>query len=161
MFATPRRLNCRLGGEVHARRKVWRARKLTIQTRNEMYEQPSMPRPPEIKVGAEDTISHQGSVQASHTLREQRSNKRDKVLLPSNASPPAQTPQGQPCLTGVGNNPLTIPKHSRRAVSRMPKARRSRSSLIRCAGCATLPLLYIKPLSRLRRHLPFQVNLTS
>ena len=77
------------------------------------------------------------SVKASHTLREQRSNKRDKVPPPSNASPPAQTPQGQPCLTGVGNNPLTIKKPSQRAVSRMPKARRSRLSLTRCAGCAT------------------------
>ena len=44
-----------------------------------------------------------------------------------------------PCSTGVGNNPLTIPEHSRRAVSRMPKARRSRLSLTRCAGCATFP----------------------
>ena len=77
------------------------------------------------------------SVKASHTLREQRSNKRDKVPPPSNASPPAQTPQGQPCLTGVGNNPLTIKKPSQRAVSRMPKARRSRLSLTRCAGWAT------------------------
>ena len=38
MFAAPRRLNCRLGGEVHARRKVWRARKVAIPTRYEMYE---------------------------------------------------------------------------------------------------------------------------
>ena len=94
------------------------------------------------------------SVQASFTLGEQQNNNRSKVPLTVNASPPAQASQGQPCLTGVGNNPLTIPKHSRRAVSRMPKARRSRSSLIRCAGCATLPLLYIKHLSRLRRQLP-------
>ena len=57
-----------------------------------------------------------------------------------NASPPAQTPQGQPCLTGVGNNPLTIKKPSQRTVSRMPKARRSRLSLTRCAGWATFPL---------------------
>ena len=62
---------------------------------------------------------------------------RSKTPLPSNALPPAQTPQGQPCLTGVGNNPLTIPKPSQRAVSRMPKARRSRLSLTRCAGWAT------------------------
>ena len=45
-----------------------------------------------------------------------------------------------PCLTGVGNNPLTITKPSRRAVSRMPKARRSRLSLTRRVGWATLPL---------------------
>ena len=45
-----------------------------------------------------------------------------------------------PCSTGVGNNPLTIPEHSRRAVSRMPKARRSRLSLTRCAGWATFPV---------------------
>ena len=37
MFATPRRLNCRFGGEVHARRKVGRARKQAIPTRYEMY----------------------------------------------------------------------------------------------------------------------------
>ena len=49
-----------------------------------------------------------------------------------------QTPQGQPCLTGVGNNPLTVTKHGQRAASRMPKARRSRLSLTRRAGCATL-----------------------
>ena len=66
-----------------------------------------------------------------------KNNNRSKAPLPSNASPPAQTPQGQPCLTGVGNNPLTIPKHSRRTVSRMPNARRSRLSLTRRAGCAT------------------------
>ena len=59
--------------------------------------------------------------------------------MTANVSPPTQTPQGQPCSTGVGNNPLTIPEHSQRAVSRMPKARRSRLSLTRCAGCATLP----------------------
>ena len=45
-----------------------------------------------------------------------------------------------PCLTGVGNNPLTITKPSQRAVSRMPKARRSRLSLTRGAGWATFPL---------------------
>ena len=56
------------------------------------------------------------------------------------ASPPTQTPQGQPCLTGVGNNPLTIRQPSQRAVSRMPKARRSRLSLTRCAGWATFLL---------------------
>ena len=59
------------------------------------------------------------------------------------ASPPTQTPQGQPCLTGVGNNPLTITKPSRRAVSRVPKARRSRLSLTRCAGGATLLRKYL------------------
>ena len=79
------------------------------------------------------------SVQASHTLREQQGNSRGKFPLPSSVSPPAQTPQGQPCSTGVGNNPLTITEHSQRAVTRMPKARRSRLSLTRCAGCATLP----------------------
>ena len=62
---------------------------------------------------------------------------RGKSPLLANASSPTQTPQGQPCLTGVGNNPLTIKKPSRRAVSRMPKARRSRLSLTRCAGWAT------------------------
>ncbi len=62
---------------------------------------------------------------------------RGKSPLLANASSPTQTPQGQPCLTGVGNNPLTIPKPSQRAVSRMPKARRSRLSLTRCAGWAT------------------------
>ena len=104
-----------------------------------MYERPSMPRPPYIRVGAEAIISPRGSAFASSTLREQQSDMRGKVSLPANASPPTQAPTGQPCLTGVGNNPLTIPEHSRRAVSRMPKARRSRLSLTRCAGCATLP----------------------
>ena len=85
MFATPRRLRCRLGGEVHARRKVWRARKLTIQTRNWLYERPSMPRPPYIKVGAEDAISPRGSVFASSTLREQQGNSRGKTPLLANA----------------------------------------------------------------------------
>ena len=28
--------------------------------------------------------------------------------MTANVSPPTQTPQGQPCLTGVGNNPSTI-----------------------------------------------------
>ena len=79
------------------------------------------------------------SVQASLTLGEQQNNNRSKVPLTINASPPAQTPQGQPCLTGVGNNPLTVTKHGQRASSRMPKARRSRLSLTRRAGCATLP----------------------
>ena len=68
---------------------------------------------------------------------------RSKAPLPSNALPPAQTPQGQPCLTGVGNNPLIVIKPSRRAVSRMPKARRSRLSLTRCAGGATLLRKYL------------------
>ena len=79
------------------------------------------------------------SVFAFSTLREQYNNNRGTAPLHSNASPPAQTPQGQPCLTGVGNNPLTITKPSQRAVSRMPKARRSRLSLTRCAGWATFP----------------------
>ena len=61
------------------------------------------------------------------------------IIKRMNAPPPTQTPQGQPCLTGVGNNPLTVTKHSQRAASRMPKARRSRLSLTRRAGCATLP----------------------
>ena len=104
-----------------------------------MYERPSMPRPPYIRVGAEAIISPRGSVFASSTLREQQSDMRSKVSLPSNAPPPTQAPTGQPCSTGVGNNPLTIPEHSQRAVSRMPKARRSRLSLTRCAGCATFP----------------------
>ena len=80
------------------------------------------------------------SVFAFSTLREQQNNNRGKVPLPADAPPPTQTPTGQPCLTGVGNNPLTIPEHSRRAVSRMPKARRSRLSLTRCADWAALPL---------------------
>ena len=150
MFATPRRLNCRLGGKVHARRKVWRARKLAVPTRNHMYEQPSMPRPPYIKVGAEVAISTRASVFAFSTLRKQQNNNRSTAPLPSNDSPPAQTPQGQPCSAGVGNNPLTIPKHSRRAVSRMPKARRSRLSLTRCAGCAILPLYPSASLQRIQ-----------
>ena len=79
------------------------------------------------------------SVFAFSTLRELQNDNRSTAQLPSNASPPTQTPQGQPCLTGVGNNPLTIPKPSRRAVSRMPKARRSRLSLTRRAGWATFP----------------------
>ena len=90
-------------------------------------------------MGAEWAIRQQGSVQASLTLRKQRKNNRGKVPLPTDAPPPTQTPTGQPCSTGVGNNPLTIKKPSQRAVSRMPKARRSRLSLTRCAGCATLP----------------------
>ena len=76
------------------------------------------------------------SVQASLTLGEQQNNNRSKVPLTVNASPPTQTPQGQPCLTGVGNNPLSVIKPSQRAVSRMPKARRSRLSLTRRAGWA-------------------------
>ena len=148
MFATPRRLNCRLGGEVHARRKVWRARKLAVPTRYEMYEQPSTPRPPYIKVGAEGAISPRGSMFASSTLREQQSNMRSKVSLLANASSSTQTPQGQPCSTEVGNNPLTIPEHSRRAVSRMPKARRSRLSLTRCAGWATFAACITQKLHR-------------
>ena len=61
------------------------------------------------------------------------------IIKRMNAPPPTQPPQGQPCLTGVGNNPLTVTEHGQRAASRMPKARRSRLSLTRRAGCATLP----------------------
>ena len=139
MFAAPRRLRWKLGGEVHARRKVGRARKHAILPRNKLYERPSMPRPPYIRVGAGEAISPRGSIFASSTLREPQNDKRSKVSLPANASSSTQAPQGQPCLTGVGNNPLTIPEHSQRTVSRMPKARRSRLSLTRCAGCATFP----------------------
>ena len=89
-------------------------------------------------MGAEGAISHRGSIFASSTLREQQNNSRGKIPLPVSAPPPTQTPQGQPCLTGVGNNPLIVINHSQRTVSRMPKARRSRLSLTRCAGCATL-----------------------
>ena len=86
---------------------------------------------------------------ATSTLRKQQNDNRSKIPLPAKASPPAQTPQGQPCSTGVGNNPLTIPEHSQRAVSRMPKARRSRLSLTRCAGCAILPLyIFTLPITK-------------
>ena len=64
-----------------------------------------------------------------------RSESRKAISTQSSAV--SQTSTGQPCLTGVGNNPLTITKPSQRAVSRMPKARRSRLSLIRRAGWAT------------------------
>ena len=37
------------------------------------------------------------------------------IIKRMNAPPPTQTPQGQPCLTGVGNNPLTVTKHSQHA----------------------------------------------
>ena len=92
-------------------------------------------------MGAEVIISPRGSVFASSTLREQHSCNRSKLPTGHIA---AQTPQGQPCSTGVGNNPLTITKPSQCTVSRMPKARRSRLSLTRRAGWATLPLLCIK-----------------
>ena len=95
-----------------------------------------------------------------------KNNSRSKAPLPSNALPPAQTPMGQPCLTGVGNNPLIVIKHHQCTVSRMPKARRSRLSLTRCAGGATLlristsvALNHRKPLRRLQRQPPFQMNL--
>ena len=101
-------------------------------------------------MGAEVIISPRGSVFASSTLREQYNNNRGKASLTANVSPPTQTPQGQPCLTGVGNNPLTITKPSRRAVSRMPKARRSRLSLTRCAGWATS----LPPIHVFHAHLP-------
>ena len=44
-----------------------------------------MPRPPYIKVGAEDAISPRGSVFASSTLREQQGNSRGKTPLLANA----------------------------------------------------------------------------
>ncbi len=50
-----------------------------------MYSIPSMPRPPYIKVGAEDAISPRGSVFASSTLREQQGNSRGKTPLLANA----------------------------------------------------------------------------
>ena len=74
-----------------------------------MYEQPSMPRPPYIKVGAEDAISHRGSVFASSTLREQQNNNRSTAPLHSNAAPPAQTPQGQPLFDRGWQQPLDHP----------------------------------------------------
>ena len=83
------------------------------------------------------------SVFAFSTLREQQNNNRSNAPLPSSASPPAQTPTGQPCLTGVGNNPLIVIKHHQCAVSRMPQARRSRLSLTRCAGGAALLRKYL------------------
>ena len=105
-----------------------------------MYSIPSMPRPPYIKVGAEAIISPRGSVFASSTLREQQYNKRAKLGCHPMLRRQPKLRKVNPCLTGVGNNPLTITKPSRRAVSRMPKARRSRLSLTRCAGWATFPL---------------------
>ena len=62
-----------------------------------------------------------------------------KFRCPPMLRRPPKLQRVNPCSTGVGNNPLTIPEHSRRAVSRMPKARRSRLSLTRCAICATFP----------------------
>ena len=59
-------------------------------------------------MGAEVAISSRGSVFASSTPREQQNNSRGKIPLTVSALPPTQTPQGQPCSTGVGNNPLTI-----------------------------------------------------
>ena len=51
----------------------------------------------------------------SHLPRSEsnKNNSRSKAPLPSNASPPTQTPQGQPGLTGVGNNPLIVTQPSR------------------------------------------------
>ena len=108
-----------------------------------------MPRPPYIKVGAEAIISPRGSVFASYTLREQQYNKHAKLGCHPMLRRQPKLRKVNPCLTGVGNNPLTITKPSRRAVSRMPKARRSRLSLTRCAGWATLPL-YLSATSTLR-----------
>ena len=88
------------------------------------------------------------SVQASLTPGEQQNNNCGDVPFPANASPaspPTQPSQCQPCLTGAGDNPLTITKHSQHTVSRMPKARHSRLSLTRRAGCATF-LCRFKPL---------------
>ena len=130
-----------------------------------MYSIPSMPRPPYIKVGAEDAISPRGSAFASSTLREQQGNSRGKTPLLANApltadAPPlTQTPQGQPCLTGVGNTPLTIKKPSQRTVSRMPKARRSRLSLTRRAGWATFPLSLFAPSTRRKQRISKQSKL--
>ena len=124
-----------------------------------------MPRPPYIKVGAEDAISRQGSVFASSTLREQQGDSRGKTPLPANspltadAPPLTQTPYGQPCSTGVGNNPLTIKKPSQRTVSRMPKARRSRLSLTRRAGWAIFPLSLFAPSTRRKQRISKQSKL--
>ena len=52
-----------------------------------------MPRPPYIKVGAEDAISPRGSVFASSTLREQHGDKRTK---------PCRNPAPKPPLKGAG-----------------------------------------------------------
>ena len=103
-------------------------------------------------MGAEVIISTRASVQASSTLREQYNNNRGKASLTANVSPSTQTPQGQPCSTGVGNNPLTITKLSQYAVSRMPQARRSRLSLTRRAGWATF---YACPLATHFEHISF------
>ena len=100
------------------------------------------------------------SVFAFSTLRELQNNYRSTAPLPSNASPPAHAPQGQPCSTGVGNNPLTITKHSQRAVSRMPKARRSRLSLTQCAGGAAFPLCMSKHFGMCSGGWPFYIQLS-
>ena len=117
-----------------------------------MYEQPSMPRPPYIRVGAEGAISPQCSIFASSTLREPQNDKRSKVSLPANASSSTQTPQGQPCSTGVGNNPLTITKLSQRAVSRTSGFAVPAASLTRRAGWATF---YACPLATHFEHISF------
>ena len=72
-----------------------------------------------------------------------------KFRCPLTLCRPPMLRKVNPCSTGVGNNPLTIPEHSQRAVSRMPKARRSRLSLTRCAGCATFPLcIFTLPITK-------------
>ena len=91
-------------------------------------------------MGAEGAISSRGSAFASSTLREQQGDMRGKLRCPPTLRRLLKLQRVNPCLTGVGNNPLTVTKPSQRAVSRMPKARRSRLSLTRCAGWATFPL---------------------
>ena len=46
------------------------------------------------------------------------------ITISTQSSAVSQAPTGQLCLTGVGNNPLTIKQPRQRAVSRMPQARR-------------------------------------
>ena len=74
-----------------------------------MYERPSMPRPPYIRVGTEAIICPRGSIFASSTLREQQSDMRSKVSLPSNAPPPTQAPTGQPLFDRGWQQPLDHP----------------------------------------------------
>ena len=121
---------------VHARRKVWRRENWPSCRETRCMSGHPCRAHHKLKWAREVIISPRGSVFASSTLREQYNNNRGKTPLTANVSPPTQTPQGQPCLTGVGNNPLIVIKPSQRAVSRMPKARRSRLSLTRCVGWA-------------------------
>ena len=88
-----------------------------------------------------------------------------KSPLLANASPPAQTPQGQPCLTGVGNNPLTIPKHSRYYTSnsyctQTPKAAPERTGYSLSSGVVSVHksrlLQSIKPLVAYGTSFPFR-----